>query len=251
MVSHTVAHALPQKTGNIIGANTLEFLDDYLFDPSELEERQKTAIRNHFKTKLVAENTSEQQITYALHFRAWGEGELAISNALALPSGDIILTDKFVQMSKSQDEIDSVLLHEMGHVEHKHTLEMITQGTLVTTVIALFTGDASGAADLGVGLGSLLLSTSYSRDNESEADQFAFEKMLKLGINPESFASIMERITTQTDEIEKIKHSSQKEGWADYLSTHPNTQERIKQAQHYAACYRKGLLVCDSLEMHR
>ena len=255
-VSHTVAHALPQKTGEIIGANTLGFLDGFLFEPSQLEEEQQKEIRNHFETKLVAKIINEQSIKYAIHFRAWGEGDDAIPNALALPSGDIILTDKFVQMSKSQDEIDSVLLHEMGHVVHKHSLEMVTQGTLITAVVALFTGDASGAADMGIGLGSLLLSTNYSRNNESEADQYAFEKMLQLGINPESFASIMGRITSQSNQIkskqtESSNPSNKESSFIDYLSTHPNTQNRIEQAKRYALCYKKELSVCDSIEIKR
>ena len=58
-------------------------------------------------------------------------GEVEIPNALAFPSGDIVLTDKFVQLSKNQDEIDSVLLHEMGHVVHRHGLEMLIEKELL------------------------------------------------------------------------------------------------------------------------
>jgi len=260
--SHAVAHALPQKTGDIIGANTLEFLDDYFFEPSQLDSVQRQQIRDHFQRTLVEPNKAKSSISYTLHFRAWGEGDEAIPNALALPSGDIILTDKFVELSQTQDEIDSVLLHEMGHVEYRHTLEMIAQTTLVTTAIALFTGDASGAADMGVGLGSLLVSTSYSRGNEAEADQYAFEQMLLANIDPTSFADIMTRITDYayaSDDDKKPteqKHADTKpaktqnndadqDSWLDYLSTHPSTAERVKQAKRYAKCYAKGLRTCE------
>lgn len=262
--SHAIAHALPQKSGDLIGANTLSFLDKAIFDPSQLDEAQQHKIREHFLNSLLSFNRSDKAINYTLHFRAWGEGDNAIPNALALPSGDIILTDKFVELSKNQDEIDSVLLHEIGHIEHRHTLEMVVQSTLVTAAVALFTGDASGAADMGIGLGSLLVSTNYARDHESEADQYAFEKMLQIGIDPTSFADIMDRITSvahnnedepneQSDDVDKSESAqngpkSSEDGFLDYFSTHPSTAKRIQQAKRYAQCYKKGLQVCDVLK---
>ena len=267
-----IAHALPQKTNELIGANTMEFLDDYLFEKSELDDTQKNTIRNHFFEQLVPLENTQNDINYTLHFRSWQEGDQGIPNALALPSGDIILTDKFVELSRNQDEIDSVLLHEMGHVVHRHTLETIVQTTLVTTAIMLTTGDLSSVADLGVGIGSLLLSTNYSRKNESEADLYAFEKMLIAKIDPESFSSIMNRIsnftdieqskspTEETDEIilenndgkqvepTKTNTDDNESGILSYLSTHPSTADRIKQARRYAQCYRKGLVVCDLVQ---
>ena len=263
--SHAVAQALPQETGNIIGKNTLEFLDDYLFEPSKLDKSQQQQINDHFyNTLLVQVNETKglnDHVNYTLHFRSWGEDETAIPNALALPSGDIILTDKFVELSQNQDEIDSVVLHEIGHIEHRHTLEMIVQSTLVTTAVTLFTGDASGAADMGIGLGSLLLSTSYSRNFESEADQYAFEQMLTAQIDPTSFANIMDRMTkfmedgefdentNEQNNTEPSNTNEDKNNVFDYLSTHPSTADRIKQAEHYAKCYKKGLTICDALKM--
>ena len=41
--------------------------------------------------------------------------------------------------------------------------------------------------DMGIGLGSALVSSAYSRGHESEADKYAFDKMLKSGIDPKSF----------------------------------------------------------------
>jgi len=253
--SHAVAQALPQETGNIIGKNTLKFLDDYLFEQ----------ISDHFyNTLLVQVNETtglNDHVDYTLHFRSWGEDETAIPNALALPSGDIILTDKFVELSQNQDEIDSVVLHEIGHIEHRHTLEMIVQSTLVTTAVTLFTGDASGAADMGIGLGSLLLSTSYSRNFESEADKYAFEQMLTARIDPTSFANIMDRMTRFMEDDEVDENTNEQSDTEpsninedtsdvfDYLSTHPSTTDRIKQAEHYAKCYKKGLTICDALKI--
>lgn len=259
-ISHGIASVLPQKTNDIIGAHTLTFLDDFLLDESRLDEATKEKIRTRFKNDLVPLEANDE-LNFTLHFRAWGEGDESIPNALALPSGDIILTDKFVELSENQDEIDAVLLHEMGHVAHRHSLKMVVQSTLITVIVTMVTGDGSGMADLGVGLGSLLLSTSYSRDFETEADEYAFQHMLKADIDPNAFATIIRRITDFTVDIssdEDTEKPNPKEtnndiaeqdkdskDVLDYFSTHPNTDERVKQAKRYSDCYRQGLKVCE------
>jgi len=239
-LSSSVAEALPQKTNDVIGLHTFEFLDSYLFGESALDEERQNEIRTHFEQRLVSSFQSQEKIEFTLHFRDWSSGGKGIPNALALPSGDIILTDKFIELSENQNEIDSVLLHEMGHIAHRHSLKMVVQSTIVTTVIMTFTGDAGGLADMGIGLGALLLSTNYSRDFESEADQFAFDKMLEIGIDPIAFANIMKNETGDTVEKEDSADSK----ISDYFSTHPATEKRKENAQRYSNCFKQNLKIC-------
>lgn len=268
--SSVIADALPQKTNMIIGSHTLDFLDKAIFDDTKLSEQRQTEIRQHFHAKLTPIEQDNEELTFVLHFRAWGDDDQGIPNALALPSGDVILTDKFIELSQNQNEIDAVLLHEMAHIVERHSLKMLVQATLVTTVIMMTTGDLSGVADLGVGLGSLMLSSNYSRNHESEADQYAFDKMLELGIDPISFANIMRRITdyseslSQAEEIDEEATSNDPElaegekvdfvppaeeksesSVLDYFSSHPNTENRAQQAERYSECFQQGLKVCE------
>ena len=245
-LSHSIAYSLPHSTGVLIGSHTMEFLDDYFFAPSQLEQSEQDQIREHFYSQLVPAHQVDSEIQYTLHFRALGEGDDAIPNAMALPSGDIILTDRFVQLSENQNEIDAVLLHEMGHVEYRHTLEMVTQSTIVVVLLTVLTGDVSGTGDLGIGLGSLLITSGYSRRFEGQADQFAFNNMIKAGIDPIAFATIMDKIT-QSDKSSQPSDSADGHAeitWIDYLSSHPNTQERIALAKRYARCFKDGLTTC-------
>ena len=250
--STQIAHILPQKTNELITANTLNFLDEYMFDVSELDEQQQEEIRNHFFSALVPLE-DDTDITYTLHFRSWNSDGISIPNAFALPSGDIILTDKFVELSTTQDEIDSVLLHEMGHVAHRHSLQRVVQATLITTAVLLVTGDTSGFADLGLGLGSLLVSSHYSRDHETEADEYAFKKMLIARIDPANFSTIMARMENymtgeiETREADKQEPTAEVEEstFLDYFSTHPETEQRIELAQRYSKCFEQGLTICE------
>lgn len=252
--SHKIAHALPEKTNQLIAENTLDFLDKYMFDKSTLPRNKMDEIRKHFHANIVPLATENKEIVYKLHFRAWEDGNLSIPNALALPSGDLILTDKFVQLCQTQEEMDAVLLHEIGHVVHRHTLEMVIEGTFISVAVMLMVGDSNGLADMGVGLGSLLVSSAYSRGHESEADMYAFEHMLKAKIDPASFANIMNRMTVymkeQTQPKAKNKEHKQQElkkeddSFLDYLSSHPHTKQRIDIAKQFSECYKQGLHSC-------
>ena len=250
--SKKIAHALPEKTNQLIATNTLDFLDKFMFEKTTVDDTKMKEIRQHFHSKIVPLSTENKKIVYKLHFRHWGDENLSIPNALALPSGDIILTDKFVELCKTQEEMDAVLLHEMGHVVHRHTLEMVIEGTFVSVAVMMIAGDSNGLADMGVGLGSLLVSSSYSRGHESEADMYAFNHMLIAHIDPKYFSRIMNRMTQYMEkEMEsnrkrkEIKIDKSKDNVLDYLSSHPNTQKRIEIANQFSECYKKGLTSCD------
>ena len=250
--SQKIAYALPSETNKLISSGTLDFLDNYMFDESNLSKERQTQITQHFKEKLAPLSVEDDShIEYTLHFRSWNMGNQSIPNALALPSGDIILTDKFVELSVNQDEIDSVLLHEMGHVVHRHGLEMLIEGTFVTVAVMMISGDGSGLGDMGIGLGSALVSSSYSRGHESEADLYAFKKMLLAQIDPISFSNIMNRMTAymqqednnRTKETERTIKSNDN-NVLDYFASHPSTKERVELANRYSQCFKEGLSVC-------
>jgi Zn-dependent protease with chaperone function len=245
--SQKIAHALPYETNKLIASGTMDFLDKYMFEESNLSKHRQDEIREHFKSKIAPlSSNDDNEIEYTLHFRSWSMGDQAIPNALALPSGDIILTDKFVELSSNQQEIDSVLLHEMGHVLHRHGLEMLIEGTFVTVAVMMISGDGSGLGDMGIGLGSALVSSSYSRGHESEADLYAFEKMLLAKIDPVSFSNIMNRMTEYMSEENNETNTTKEQGddVLDYFSSHPSTQERVELANRYSECFKQGLTVC-------
>ena len=253
--SQVIAHSLPQKTNELISSSTMDFLDKYMFEESNLSRERQEEIIKHFELKLAPLSLEDDnEINYTIHFRSWEMGDQKIPNALALPSGDIILTDKFVELSSSQDEIDSVLLHEMGHVVHRHGLEMLIEGTFMTVAIMMISGDEAGMlGDMGIGVGSALLSSSYAREHESEADLYAFNKMLKAEIDPKSFSLIMNKMVAFMEESKsssKENNSTKEEptednkNILDYFASHPSTEQRVDLANRYSECFKEGLTVC-------
>ena len=247
--SKQIAQALPQDVNRVISKNSLEVLDTYIFKPSKISKKQQEDIRHSFYSKIAPLESRLDPKELTLHFRLWKDTNLSVPNAFALPSGAIILTDKFVELCKSQDEIDSILLHEMGHIVHKHNLVMLIESAFVAVSVMVIIGDSNALADMGLGLGSLIMSSGYSRGHEAEADSYAFKKMLAAKINPNAFTSIMNRMELYMKKNSVIEEDKEEESsLLDYLSSHPNTTNRVAIAQKYAECFKKGLTECEILK---
>ncbi|MDM8567986.1 M48 family metallopeptidase, partial [Thiotrichales bacterium HSG1] len=185
-------------------------------------------------------SVQQEQFNYRLYFRQLKD----MPNAFALPSGQIIITDQLVKMADSQQEIDSILLHEIGHVVHRHGLQQIIHGSIVTLIITMFAGDATAVEEMIVALPAFLLESHYSRGNESEADEFAFKQMVELGIDPIYFATMFEKMLASKDDLKqndddaKSKDESDKD-YGKFLSTHPSSPSRIQRAREYSDKYFK------------
>lgn len=182
--------------------------------------------------------------------------------AFALPSGDIIITDRFVELTQSQDEINIVLLHEMGHVVERHSLERAIEGSAIAIIVSVAFGDASWLADMGIGIGSFLISSFYSQSHEREADKFAYENSLKAGISPASLGLILARMEHDMrgwfcDEAEdnskcysEADLDENEESISTYFSTHPSSDERSAEGKRYQVCFEQGLTLCPPLIPH-
>ena len=77
--------------------------------------------------------------------------------------------------------------------------------------------------------------------------------MLEAQIDPNAFATIMDRMTRymedfNDDEQTNTDSDENKTNITDYLSSHPNTASRIEHAKHYSQCFQKGLLECPKLK---
>lgn len=256
-LSYEIAHALPEQTNELISEGTIALFDKHVFRPSKVSIHKQEQIRAHFNKVIVPLETNTK-LNYKLHFRDWTMRNQAIPNALALPSGDIILTDKFVELSHTQAEMDSVLLHEMGHVVHRHGLQKVVQGTTLTVVFLVVFGDANGVVDLVVGTSGALLSSAYSRDHENEADEYSFRKMLNAGIDPKNFSTIMQRMenymngsagqSKPKESASKDENAKDEEGVLGYFASHPQTKTRVELAEKFSQCFRQGDRVCANAE---
>lgn len=212
-----IAARVPVETEHTIGETGLAWLEENKWlQPSAVSMEVQAAVRQDFD---VLRSSLAQEAHYRLEFR---NAPKLGANALALPGGTIVLTDALVKMADSREELAAVLAHEIGHIEKRHTLRLMLQNSVVVLVVATVVGDA---ATIGVaGVPAVLAQTRYSREFETEADEFAFALLKQHNISPERFAAIMLRMAQQ-DRQSKSRQP------AGFLSTHPLTQDRIERAR--------------------
>ena len=155
-------------------------------------------------------------------------------NAYAFPGGSIALTRGILLKLENEAELASLLGHEMGHVNARHTAEQISKSTISSLLVggvtaALSAGD-SGLEGLARQLGMVgqeMLLAHYSRDNERQADALGNEYMIRGGYSTQGFVGLMEML----DSMHKKKSSAA----SVLFSTHPMGSERYRSAKERAA----------------
>lgn len=205
-LAKSVAMSVPQDWVLSSDEYTLSALDKSLFDASELEENRKRVLITAFESLKQHSN-----IQGHLVFRSSKQG----ANAFALPGGTVVMTDELVALAKHDDEIIGVLAHELGHIRNRHSLRHTLQASALTLVLTAVTGDLTGLDSLLVNLPVVLMSMSYGRELESEADETAYALMQQLGLDHQHFANMMQRL-----------HEGSQQG-PKWLSSHPPSEERI------------------------
>jgi Zn-dependent protease with chaperone function len=211
-MAEQAANALPPSVDRALGQGTLDTLDRVLFSESTLDPQHRQQLGQRFLAMTRAMPDAQD---YRLEFR---NGESVGANAFALPSGIVVVTDELVGLSENDDEVVAVLAHELGHLQHRHSLRMVMQGSALALLAAAITGDPFSTSTLALALPTVLVHSSYSRDFETEADSFAYDYLVAHRIPVHAFADIMQRLAGEDDGP----------GVERYLSSHPATAERIQ-----------------------
>lgn len=206
------AFAMPREVDEKLGDGALTAMDEFLFKPSTLGEDQRSALRRKFVSML--ERTDLDPDRVQLVFRS---SPVMGANALALPSGIIVMTDELVRLADHEDEVLAVLAHEIGHIRHRHSLRGVLQNSSVALMIASLTGDLASLTSISAALPTMMVQLKYSRDFELEADDYAVDMLNDMGVDPTELGDILLRMTGEGGN-----------GIPAYLSTHPGSEERMK-----------------------
>lgn len=211
VVAKWVAKGVPLSVERQIGAQGLETLDQWLFQPSKLDPAVQDHIRSLFKTIIPKART---KYPYRLEFRFAGKMG---ANALALPGGVVLVTDALAELAENDQQLIAVLAHEIAHVEYQHGLRSLLQNSMTALFMAGLLGDITSITSLSITLPTILVESKYSRAFELEADRYALGLMQSHNIPPQQFGRILELLTKQ----------SNSESEFDYLSSHPALEKRM------------------------
>jgi Zn-dependent protease with chaperone function len=206
-----IARLVPLNVERQLGAGALKALDGPIFLPSHLPAQRQAELTQAFGRLQPPDGEAS---SWHLLFRRSRIGP----NAFALPSGEIVLTDEMVALLQDDQAVLGVLAHELGHLQQRHLLRRLIQGTAVGAATTLLFGDAS---TLLASLPALALDMKYSRDAEREADDYAIAMLQRNGIALDHLARVFERLERQASQ------QAPRGEELSYLSSHPASAERI------------------------
>nr|WP_304187512.1 M48 family metallopeptidase [Hafnia alvei] len=142
-------------------------------------------------------------------------------NAFAMANGCIRVYSSLMDMM-TDDEIEGVLGHEMGHVALGHSLKAmkVAYGTIAArTAVASTSGVAAELSQTQLAdLGEALINSQFSQHQESEADDFSYDFLKKHKLNTLGLATSFEKLA----ELDGGRKGSM-------FDSHPPSTER---AQH-------------------
>jgi Zn-dependent protease with chaperone function len=208
------AASVPDAAVDALGKGTLAALESQ-FQETAIPSTRRDAIVRRFDGLRAPEGTDAAG--YDVVFR---RSDTIGANAMALPSGTIVVTDGLVELTGSDEEIVAVLAHEAGHVHHRHGLRLMFQSSLASVGLSWLLGDVSAVA---AQVSSTLLDAKYSRDFERQADEYAVALLDANAIARDHFVRMLQR-------LEQAAATRAMRGGGSllaYLSSHPVTGERI------------------------
>jgi len=156
-------------------------------------------------------------------------------NAWAMPGGKIAVNSALIKQTRNEEELASVIAHEIGHVEKSHSIEQIQhqalmQGAGGALKTALSAFDSSGMttevlSSLEAPIYQMILS-GYSRKNEFEADAHILHVFEKVGLDSTKADDFFVTLDTL--------YPSDSQETTSLFSTHPVTKERIETIRELA-----------------
>jgi predicted Zn-dependent protease len=140
-------------------------------------------------------------------------------NAFCMPGGKIVFyTGILDQLKLTDDEVATVMGHEMAHALREHARERMGKNA-ATGIGASLLSQVLGLGQLGqtvTNYGAQLLTLQFSRSDESEADLVGMELAARAGFDPRAGVSLWQKMAVAS-----------KGAPLQWLSTHPAGTTRI------------------------
>lgn len=160
-------------------------------------------------------------------------------NAFAVPGGYIYVTRGLVALANNEAELASVLGHEAGHINARHTAERAGQaqqaqiGLLGAVLLGAVLGGETGA-QLGGQLAAPVAQSylaQYSQEQEFEADSLGVRYMKRATYDPQASASFLSALRAQSQlEVELAGKDPNVVDDTNMLASHPRTVDRVQRA---------------------
>jgi predicted Zn-dependent protease len=214
-----LAGALPASADAAVGEAAFASLSS-AWAPSALPAARREALQRELAAALSAAYPGERLAPWRLHVVRGGERIGA--NALALPGGDIVITDEMLALLEGHpDTVLGVLAHEYGHVRHRHGMRAVARFTLLSLATSAALGDFSSVL---AAVPALLGHLAYARDAEREADAEAAHVLAASGRAPAAMVVLFEKLAGQDGKAGRKPRDELPFAFA----SHPADAERVE-----------------------
>ncbi len=164
-------------------------------------------------------------------------------NAFAVPGGVIGIHNGLLTYAQSEDELATVLAHEIAHLSQRHFSRGVeaakrNQPLTMAAMLASFVLLATTGSDIGMAALSATQAASidsklrFSRSNEAEADRVGMQTLVESGFDPHAAPDMFGRMLQAT-------RFSSGNRVPEFMRTHPLSESRIADTQTRALQYPK------------
>jgi predicted Zn-dependent protease len=164
-----------------------------------------------------------------------------IINAFAVPGGVIGIHTGLLLYAQSEDELATVLAHEIAHLSQRHfsrgveeqqkNMPLMLAGMLAGAILMATTGSDAGLAAISTTQAAALdARLSFSRSNEQEADRIGMQTMVNADMDPHAAPAMFERM------LHGGRYSGGKH-MPEFMRTHPLSENRIADTRNRARRY--------------
>lgn len=162
-------------------------------------------------------------------------------NAFAVPGGVIGVHNGLLMYAQTEDELASVLAHEIAHLSQRHFSRRVEfqrnqQPLNLAAMLAGFVLLATAGGDAGMAALSAAQAAAqdsalrYSRSNEAEADRVGMQTLVAAGLDPHATPAMFERM------LQASRYTSGNR-IPEFLRTHPLSENRIADTRNRARQY--------------
>lgn len=153
----------------------------------------------------------------------------SVVNAFCLPGGKVAVYTGIRTLASSDDELATVMAHEIAHAVARHGGERMSQLLLVQLGGIALSEALKSKTERTIELATLAYNTGttlayvlpYSRVQETEADYMGLLYQAKAGYDPRGALAFWQKMLEQYGDEEPPQ----------FLSTHPNSAQRIADIQ--------------------
>ncbi|MEP7320631.1 MAG: M48 family metalloprotease [Saprospiraceae bacterium] len=177
----------------------------------------------------IEQNSAVQTSGYQYDFHLLADPNVV--NAFALPGGQVFITKALFSRLQNEDQLAGIFGHEISHVVARHGSQQMAKQELiqgVTGAAVIAAGDYSSTQ--GIQMIANMIGMKYGRDQETQADELGVRFMIEAGYDARALIDVMHI-------LEEASGGGQRQ--PEYLSTHPNPENRIEKIKIAIEKYSK------------